>query len=177
MDLMRELNVARENAGSSIAAERRRFVENVRSLDRGPAQRSTHPRLVETSVPVGSFESALVEKTPDTSVVKVRSVSRWCRLRTWFRKWWYVARETDTHRFYRASAAKVFDHVPKRVDELYEEDEQGKPIDKDKLRFEKIEVEAGTTCRLICIFFMGLLLVELDEGRYAVVGLDDLAKL
>jgi hypothetical protein len=178
MDLMRDLNAAKKNVESSLAAERSRLAENIRSLHCASGKHRPRPsRLIESSEPIGSFESALMEKLPDTSVVKVKPVSRWRRFRTWLRKWWYAARKTDTHRFDRASTVKVFDHIPTQVSELFEEDEWGKPIDKAELRFTKVEVEAGTTCRLIRIFFMGLLLVELGKERYAVVGLDDLAKL
>jgi hypothetical protein len=175
MDLMREIRAAQDRSGQSLLVERRLRNDNLNSAANGPSKRSTKLRLVEAPTMSKSFESALVEKTPDSSVVVEKKPGWLRRLRSKLRKWWYGARKGDTHRFRRLATVKVFDHVPTRIKELYEEDERGRPI--EHVRFEKVDINIGTTCRLISILMVGLLVVELDEDEFAVVGLDDIEKL
>ena len=179
MDLAREIMRSREGAASSIAAERRRARENLKALDRGPTKRSTKLRLVEQAVPAASFNRALLSEIEESEEANKPAPPRpglFKRIRSRLRRWWSGAGRDDTHRFRRRVDVKTFDHIPRKIDELFEEDEKGKPF--DRVSFVRARVERHETCRFVQMFYVGgIILVELKSGAYAVVGIDDIEQL
>lgn len=99
------------------------------------------------------------------------------RIGTAVRRWWFRAPVHHTHRIITRNEVRFYEEIPRRIEDLYEEDEKGNKIPEGQLPFRKVIVEHGTTVRLITVLFAGALVLELDEGGYIVAGWEHVSRI
>ena len=162
----------RKQAAQGLAADMRRAKENMAEMD-APRQRPRSKlKLVSAPAPSMSMERAMLSRMEDLRPPEKPKAGLIKRIKSAVYRWWHRIGKDDTHRFKNMAYIKVFNEVPKRIDDLYSEDESGRPY--DKVKFKEVWMDTDDTCEYVDTFSVGIVLVKLHDGRYGVVGLDDI---
>lgn len=180
MDLTAKIIAQEQRAAEDrLKADREARKESLQHLKTvgGPMRRPPQRRLTE-AVYVPTADDTIRQVMRDESElgeVKPRKPGWLRRLFSWARHKVYHAPADHTHRIIARCELKQYHRMPRNIDDLYEEDEKGKPIKNPP--FTKVTIERGVTGRLCKVLFAGVLVLETDEDTYIVAGWEHVEKL